>query len=89
MFIRSSELGFARWREVDLDKALWTIPAEREPIDGVKHSHRGSKMRTIYFVPLSHQALELLKQIKKLSGDNELIFPGDHHITTNWLSSLN
>ncbi|KAA1189835.1 tyrosine-type recombinase/integrase [Photorhabdus heterorhabditis] len=79
IFIRSSELRFARWREVDLDKALWTIPAEREPIDGVKHSHRGSKMRTVHLVPLSHQALELLKQIKKLSGDNELIFPGDHN----------
>ncbi|OCQ50616.1 Prophage CP4-57 integrase [Photorhabdus australis subsp. thailandensis] len=36
-------------------------------------------MRTVHLVPLSHQALELLKQIKKLSGDNELIFPGDHN----------
>jgi len=79
VFIRSSELRFARWGEVDFDKALWTIPAERETIEGVKHSHRGSKMRTIHLVPLSHQALTLLKLIEELTTGNDLIFPGDHH----------
>ena len=32
IFIHSSELRFARWTEIDLDGAMWTIPAEREPI---------------------------------------------------------
>lgn len=44
IFIRSSELRFARWSEIDFENAMWTIPAEREPLPGVKHSHRGSKM---------------------------------------------
>lgn len=44
IFIHSSELHFARWSEIDFDKKVWTIPAEREVIDGVPHSHRGSKM---------------------------------------------
>ena len=35
IFIRSSELRFARWTEIDLDGAMWTIPAEREPSPGV------------------------------------------------------
>ncbi|MGC5924775.1 integrase arm-type DNA-binding domain-containing protein [Enterobacter hormaechei] len=79
VFIRSSELRFARWSEVDFDTAMWTIPGEREPLEGVKHSHRGSKMRTPHLVPLSHQALTILEQIKRMSGNRELIFVGDHN----------
>ncbi|EKM5758941.1 tyrosine-type recombinase/integrase [Cronobacter turicensis] len=78
VFIRSSELRFARWSEVDFDTAMWTIPGEREPLEGVKHSHRGSKMRTPHLVPLSRQALAILEQIKSMSGNRELIFVGDH-----------
>lgn len=79
VFIRSSELRFARWSEIDFERALWTIPAEREPLEGVKHSHRGSKMRTPHLVPLSSQALVALKEIKAISGDHHLIFIGDHN----------
>ena len=79
VFIRSSELRFARWSEVDFDTAMWTIPGEREPLEDVKHSHRGSKMRTPHLVPLSHQALNILGKIKSMSGNRELIFIGDHN----------
>ncbi|EMR3754891.1 integrase [Proteus mirabilis] len=79
VFIRSSELRFARWDEIDFENAMWTIPAERETIEGVKHSHRGSKMRTTHLVPLSRQAIEILKQIYQFSGNHELIFIGDHN----------
>ena len=78
VFIRSSELRFARWSEVDFETAMWTIPGEREPLEGVKHSHRGSKMRTPHLVPLSRQALIILEKIKSMSGNRELIFVGDH-----------
>ncbi|MEK8098640.1 integrase arm-type DNA-binding domain-containing protein [Morganella morganii] len=79
VFIRSSELRFARWEEIDFTNAMWTIPAERQPIEGVKFSYRGSKMRTPHLVPLSEQAINILKQIQQLSGDHELIFIGDHN----------
>ncbi|HEM8126013.1 tyrosine-type recombinase/integrase [Providencia rettgeri] len=79
VFIRSSELRFARWDEIDFENAMWTLPAERESIEGVKHSHRGSKMRTTHLVPLSQQAIEILKQIYQFSGNHELIFIGDHN----------
>ncbi|AUO67414.1 integrase [Citrobacter freundii complex sp. CFNIH2] len=79
VFIRSSELRFARWSEVDFDTAMWTIPGEREPLEGVKHSQRGSKMRTPHLVPLSRQALEILKQVHKLSGERDFVFVGDHN----------
>lgn len=45
---------------------------------GVKHSHRGSKMRSPHLVPLSRQALKILEEIKQISGDYELVFIGDH-----------
>lgn len=78
VFIRSSELRFARWSEIDFETAMWTIPADREPLEGVKHSHRGSKMRTPHLVPLSRQALAVLEKIKRLNGNRDLIFVGDH-----------
>ncbi|HED2260716.1 TPA: integrase arm-type DNA-binding domain-containing protein [Klebsiella aerogenes] len=78
VFIRSSELRFARWSEVDFETAMWTIPGDREPLEGVKHSHRGSKMRTPHLVPLSRQALTILEKIKSMNGNRELIFVGDH-----------
>lgn len=78
VFIRSSELRFARWTEVDFETAMWTIPGEREPLEGVKHSQRGSKMRTPHLVPLSRQALAILEKIKSMNGNRELIFVGDH-----------
>lgn len=78
VFIRSSELRFARWSEIDFETSMWTIPAEREAIEGIKHSQRGSKMRTPHLVPLSRQALAILKQVHKISGDRDFVFIGDH-----------
>ncbi|NDF12011.1 MAG: DUF4102 domain-containing protein [Proteobacteria bacterium] len=63
-FVRPGELRGARWVEFDLEKAIWRIPAER------------MKMRREHVVPLSTQALEVLKEIHKISGDREVLFPG-------------
>jgi integrase len=60
---RPGEVRGARWSEFDLDAALWTIPAER------------MKMRAEHRVPLSRQALEVLRTMQPLSGDSELVFP--------------
>ncbi|EBA8673997.1 integrase arm-type DNA-binding domain-containing protein [Salmonella enterica] len=79
LFIRSSELRFARWTEIDFRNKIWTIPATRESIAGVRYSDRGAKMRTPHIVPLSLQAITMLKQIKDISGSYELVFPGDHN----------
>lgn len=80
LFIRSSELRFARWDEIDLRNAMWTIPAEREPIPGVKYSARGAKMHSPHLVPLSRQAIELLHEVQQhCRPGTELVFPGDHN----------
>jgi integrase len=78
-FVRSSELRFARWPEIDWKRSVWEIPPEREPLPGVKFSERGSKMKATHLVPLSPQVLALFEQLHQLTGHGELIFPGDHY----------
>jgi integrase len=60
--VRSGSVRQAEWSEVDLDKALWVIPAEH------------TKARQEHRVPLQPQAIKLLKSLPKLVGSN-LIFP--------------
>ena len=64
VFVRSAELRFATWAEIDLKAAVWRIPAER------------MKMGTAHSVPLSTQALAILSFCQVLSGPDGLIFPG-------------
>ncbi|EOT9406813.1 tyrosine-type recombinase/integrase, partial [Escherichia coli] len=78
VFIRSSELRYARWTEINFRNRIWTIPATREAIAGVRYSSRGAKMRTPHIVPLSEQVISILKRIKEISGGYELVFPGYH-----------
>lgn len=74
-FVRSSELRFARWAEFDLEKGVWNLPATREHITGQKYSNRGAKMKTDHLIPLSPQAITLLKEIHKYSGMTKNVFP--------------
>jgi integrase len=80
VFVRSSELRFARWEEIDFENALWTIPDTRDPVPGIRYSERGAKMRTPHLVPLSTQSIALLEQIQQLSGHGQFIFPNDHDL---------
>ena len=66
-FVRTSELIGARWDEFDLTHRRWDIPAER------------MKMRTEHRVPLSRQALEVLRTMEPLSGDSDLVFPSPNY----------
>lgn len=78
VFLRSSELRLARWDEFNLKARIWTIPAKREAVNGVKFSERGAKMKDEHLVPLSVQAAALLEQIKEISGESAFVFPGAH-----------
>lgn len=66
--IRTQELRFARWQDIDLEKGIWEIPAEV------------MKMKRPHVVPLSKQVIELFNSLKPLSGHYELVFIGrnDH-----------
>lgn len=47
----------------------------------MRYSYRGMKMKEEHIVPLSRQVMVLLEQLKQISGDKELLFPGDHDAT--------
>jgi integrase len=69
-FVRTIELRAAQWKEIDWDKAEWRIPAER------------MKMRELHIVPLSRQAMTVLRELQKQSGNREYIFPNQHNLAS-------
>ena len=64
---RSGEVRGATWKEIDMEKRLWSIPAER------------MKMRSPHVVPLATQTLNLLNRLKIHHSDKGLLFPGIHY----------
>ncbi len=62
-FVRPGELRHMRWNDIDEKKAIINIPAER------------MKMDRDHIIPLSRQSLELLDELKKVTGKNDLLFP--------------
>jgi len=72
VFQRPGELRAAAWAEFDLDAALWTIPAAR-----MKRSVQGKKNGDPHLVPLSTQAVAILRKLQPLTGNGTLLFPGE------------
>lgn len=64
VFVRSAELRYANWSEIEFDSATWRIPASR------------MKRPLPHLVPLSSQALRILKELRALTGADRFIFPG-------------
>lgn len=63
LFVRPGELRHMEWAEVDLDSAEWNIPGPK------------MKMKNPHLVPLSRQAIEILKEIQPLTGNSKYVFP--------------
>ena len=66
IFVRPGELRHGDWAEIDLDKAIWTIPAGK------------MKARRTHAVPLSRQVLKLLRELKEVTGGKGYMFPAFH-----------
>ena len=64
VFLRPAELRKAEWTEIDLDKAEWRIPANK------------MKMNAVHIVPLSTQAVAILREIEPLNGKGQYVFTG-------------
>jgi len=62
-FVRPGELRHAEWAEIDLDEAVWTIPAHK------------MKTKQSHIVPLSNQAIAILAELKELTGTSKYVFP--------------
>ena len=63
LFVRPGELRFARWIEFDFDKAVWIVPAAT------------MKMKRPHRVPLSRQAIVLLRELYVIDGAGRILFP--------------
>ena len=63
LFVRPGELRDAEWSEIDLDAATWCIPAHK------------MKMRASHIVPLSSQAVAILRELQALTGRGQYVFP--------------
>jgi Integrase len=65
VFVRPGELRKAEWSEMDFEKSDWRIPAQR------------MKMKAPHLVPLSHQAVEILRELQPLTGRGRFVFSGE------------
>jgi integrase len=66
-YVRTTELRATEWPEIDFDKAEWRIPAER------------MKMKELHIVPLSRQAIAVLRELQKHTGNRQHLFPNQHN----------
>lgn len=64
VFVRPGELRTAEWAEIDLDAAEWRIPGSK------------MKMKVDHLVPLSTQAVDILRSVQPLTGHGRYVFPG-------------
>jgi len=72
LFQRPGELRGAAWAEIDLEEALWTIPAAR-----MKRNKDGKENGQPHLVPLSTQAVRILEVLKPYTESTGLVFPGE------------
>ena len=63
VFVRPGELRHMEWTELDFENAQWNIPAGK------------MKMKEPHLVPLSNQAIEILKEVKEVTGSSRYVFP--------------
>lgn len=70
VFVRPGELRKAEWREFDLEAAEWAIPSER-----IKRTKQQKASGLPHLVPLSRQAVEVLKDLYPVTGHGKYVFP--------------
>lgn len=76
VFLRPGELRQAEWAEFDLDAAMWTIPAAR-----MKRTKQQKLSGAPHLVPLSSQAVAILRDLEPLTGRGRFVFPSPRGAT--------
>jgi integrase len=74
LLLRPGELRFAQWSEIDLDAALWTVPAVR-----MKRELRAKLHGAPHLVPLPKQAVAVLRELHAVTGHGPMVFRGERH----------
>jgi integrase len=71
LFQRPGNLRTMRWADLNLDEALWSIPS-----DDMKRTKAEKINGQAHVVPLPKQVIEILRDVHKLTGNREYVFPG-------------
>jgi integrase len=74
LLLRPGELRFAQWSEIDLDNAMWTVPAAR-----MKRELRAKLHGAPHLVPLPKQAVAVLRELHAVTGRGPMVFRGERH----------
>ncbi len=74
-FVRPGELRQARWRDVDLDGAEWRLPVEDTKLT-LEEKARQQGQGQGHVIPLSRQAVEVLRELHQFTGSSQYVFPG-------------
>ena len=64
-FCRPGEIRKAEWQEIDIENKQWRIPADK------------MKMRQLHIVPLANQTIEILNELKTITGEGKYLFPSE------------
>lgn len=81
LFARPGEIRAAEWSEIDLEHAegaRWVIPAHRRKL---KKADKDNPRTPPHIVPLSAQAVSILRELKPLTGHGRYLFPGQRSPT--------
>lgn len=73
VFLRPTELRAAEWSEIDLNRAVWTLPAKRRKLP--THLKKANRSDDALFIPLSHQAVDILSHLYEYTGRGVYVFP--------------
>jgi integrase len=72
-FVRPGTVTAARWAHFNLRTAMWVVPFDE--LKMATEREEAGKSADDYVVPLSRQAVELLRELQKITGDGEYLFP--------------
>jgi integrase len=73
LFQRPGNIRAMEWSDIDLDKALWSIPSDK-----MKRTKQGKASGRPHLVPLAPQAVQILREVHPISGHGRYVFPSLH-----------
>lgn len=78
VFLRSKEIRYGEWSEIDFDKCEWRIPVAK--MKGRKRD-KAANPTSFHIVPLATQSVAILREVQVITGEGRYIFPGARTLT--------
>lgn len=85
LMVRPHNLVAMEWSELDLENKLWTISARK--IKNRQHIKKADREEDIHIVPLSRQAIEIIKELQAMAGKSIYVFPNQRSRKSGHMST--